>query len=274
MNRTMRLQERRMEKFCDVLGRYEAKRLSALDAAELLGMSERGFRHYRRRYEEEGLDGLFDRRLGKASARRVSVDRIEWMLEQYRTRHVGWVVNYKKIKRLMREHALQPPRRRRFVATTDSDHDDPVFPDRSRDREVDGPNQLWVADLTYIAILGGFVYLAAIMDAWSRRIVGYALGRRIDARLTLAALTTAIEHRNPPAGCVHHSDRGSQYAAQAYRALLDEHGLVGSMGRRGNPYDNAMMESFMKTLKVEGVYPMAFESADDVAEHLPRFIDS
>ena len=189
-----------------------------------------------------------------------------WRRMQAALRHRGWVVNHKKIKRLMREHALHPPRRRRFVATTDSDHDEPVFPDRSREREVDGPNQLWVADLTYIAILGGFLYLAAIMDAWSRRIVGYALGRRIDARLTLAALATAIEHRNPSAGCIHHSDRGSQYAAQAYRALLDEHGLVGSMGRRGNPYDNAMMESFMKTLKVEGVYPMAFESAEDVAE--------
>ena len=197
-----------------------------------------------------------------------------WRRMQAALRHRGWIVNHKKIKRLMREHAMHPPRRRRFVATTDSNHDEPVFPDRSREREVDGPNQLWVADLTYIAILGGFVYLAAIMDAWSRRIVGYALGRRIDARLTLAALTTAIEGRNPPPGCIHHSDRGSQYAAQAYRALLGEHGLVGSMGRRGNPYDNAMMESFMKTLKVEGVYPMAFESAEDVAEHLPRFIDS
>ena len=125
-----------------------------------------------------------------------------WRRMQAALRHRGWVVNHKKIKRLMREHALQPPRRRRFVATTDSDHDEPVFPDRSRDCEVDGPNQLWVADLTYIAILGGFVYLAAIMDAWSRRIVGYALGRRIDARLTLAALTAAIEDRirgEPPA---------------------------------------------------------------------------
>ena len=197
-----------------------------------------------------------------------------WRRMQAALRHRGWVVNHKKIKRLMREHALHPPRRRRFVATTVSDHDEPVFPDRSRDRETDGPNQLWVADLTYIAILGGFVYLAAIMDAWSRRIVGYALGRRIDVRLTLAALTAAIEGRHPPPGCVHHSDRGSQYAAQAYRALLDDHSLAGSMGRRGNPYDNAMMESFMKTLKVEGVYPMAFKSAEDVAEHLPRFIDS
>ena len=167
-----------------------------------------------------------------------------WRRMQAALRHRGWIVNHKKIKRLMREHALHPPRRRRFVATTDSDHDEPVFPDRSRECKTDGPNQLWVADLTYIAILGGFVYLAAIMDAWSRRIVGYALGRRIDARLTLAALTTAIENRNPPPGCIHHSDRGSQYAAQAYRALLSEYGLVGSMARRGNPYDNAMMEKW------------------------------
>ena len=192
-----------------------------------------------------------------------------WRRMQAALRHRGWIVNHKKIKRLMREHAMHPPHRRRFVATTDSNHDEPVFPDRSREREVDGPNQLWVADLTYIAILGGFVYLAAIMDAWSRRIVGYALGRRIDARLTLAALATAIEHRNPPAGCIHHSDRGSQYAAQAYRALLGEHSLIGSMGRRGNPYDNAMMESFMKTLKVEGVYPTMPSSRRTGRGHRP-----
>ena len=103
-----------------------------------------------------------------------------WRRMQAALRHRGWIVNHKKVKRLMREHALHPPRRRRFVATTDSDHDEPVFPDRSRDCEIDGPNQLWVADLTYIAILGGFVYLAAIMDAWSRRITGYAIGRRIE----------------------------------------------------------------------------------------------
>ena len=114
------------------------------------------------------------------------------------------------------------------------------------------------------------------MDAWSRRVVGYAHGRRIDARLTLAALATAtaIENHQPPPGCIHHSVRGSQYAAQAYPALLCEHGLVGSMARLGNPYDNAMIESFMKTLKVEGVHAMAFERAEDVACHQPRYIDS
>jgi putative transposase len=107
-------------------------------------------------------------------------------------RHRGLVVNSKKVRRLMREHDLQPKRRKRFVATTDSDHDYPVFPDLARDRIVNGPNQLWVADITYIAIATGFIYLAAILDAWSRRVIGYAISRSIDARLAAAALKAAI----------------------------------------------------------------------------------
>lgn len=196
-----------------------------------------------------------------------------WRRMQAALRHEGWVVNHKKVKRLMREHGLQPPRRRRFVATTNSDHEQPIFPDLTRELAVDGPNQLWVCDLTYIAIAVGFAYVAVILDAWSRRVVGYAIGRRIDARLTLAALDCAWARRRPPPGCIHHSDRGSQYAAQIYRARLAERGLLGSMGRRGNPYDNAMIESFMKTLKVEGVYPLAFETFEDVAEQLPAYFD-
>ena len=188
-------------------------------------------------------------------------------------RQQGFVVNHKKIRRLMRGHDLQPRVRRRFVATTDSNHDGLIFPNRAKGVVPIGPNQLWVSDITYVTLPTRFIYVAVILDAWSRMIAGYAIGRSIDARLTLAALKAAIERRQPPPGCIHHSDRGSQYAAQIYRDALQANDLIGSMGRRGNPYDNAKAESFMKTLKVEAVYPLAFESFEDVAEQLPQFIE-
>jgi putative transposase len=181
------------------------------------------------------------------------------------------VVNGKKLRRLMREHDLQPKRRRRYVVTTDRDHAGPFYVDLAKDVVPARPNQLWVADLTYVAIPGGFVYLAAaVLDAWSRKVVGYAISRSMDARIAVAALKAAIRNRNPPKGGIHHSDRGSQYASEAYCELLTAHGLTGSMSRRGNPYDNAKAESFMKTLKVEAVYLAAYEMFEDVTADLDR----
>jgi putative transposase len=159
------------------------------------------------------------------------------------------------------------------VVTTDSNHEGPIFPNLAQDLTVDGPDQLWVSDITFVAIAAGFVYLAVILDSWSRRVVGYALGRTMEARLTVAALQAAIAARRPKPGCAHHSDRGVQYASGLYREKLLEHGPTGSMGRRGNPYDNAKAESFMKTLKVEAVYRMDYETFDDVGDDLPWFIE-
>jgi putative transposase len=150
-----------------------------------------------------------------------------WRRVRAELQHRGMIVNHKKIRRLMREHDLQPRRRRRYVATTDSDHDQPIYPNRTKDLTIDGPNQLWVADITYVAIVEGFAYVAVILDAWSRRAVGYAISRSIDVRLTLAALNAAIERRRPPPGCVHHSDRGSQggfkWSSQHLDGSCDEH---------------------------------------------------
>jgi putative transposase len=186
----------------------------------------------------------------------------------------GWAVNGKRVLRMMREDNLLCLRRRKFVVTTDSNHRLPIYPNLARDLKVAGLNQLWVADLTYIRLQFEFVFLAVILDAFSRRVIGWALERTLEARLTISALKMALDTRRVPLGLVHHSDRGSQYADRGYTDLLKQNGIQISMSRRGNPYDNAKAESFMKTLKYEEVYRTEYQDLGDARRQIKRFIES
>ena len=183
------------------------------------------------------------------------------------------LINHKKVLRLMRESDLLCRVKRRWVNTTDSRHNFPRYPNLVKGLTVSHLNQVWLSDITYIRIRTGFVYLAAILDACSRRIIGYAISTRLDAPLTLEALQMAISQRRPDPGVVHHSDQGVQYASTEYVAELARHGFSISMSRRGNPYDNARMESFFKTLKQEEVYLYEYETITDVMARLPYFIE-
>jgi transposase InsO family protein len=201
-------------------------------------------------------------------------------------RHYGWrritkelrargmAVNHKRVGRLMREDNLLAIRRRPFVVTTDSQHPLEVYLNVAGQMEVTGINQLWVADITYIRLYSEFVYLAVILDRFSRRAIGWELGRNLSARLTIATLERAIETRQPRPGLVHHSDRGIQYAAQEYTDILKAHGIIPSMSRPANPWDNAACERFMRTLKEEEVNGEQYRDFDDLQAHLDEFIGS
>lgn len=186
----------------------------------------------------------------------------------------GYGVNHKRVLRLMRaDNLLCLGRKKSFVWTTDWEHGWPVYPNLAAKIQTAGSNQLWVADITYIRLLQEFVYLAVVLDAWSRRVVGWALGRTLEAELALTALTMAIAERRPHPGLVHHSDRGVQYACGAYRTLLEQHGIRGSMSRNGNPYDNAFAESFIKTLKQEEVYRNEYRDLGEAVAGIGEFIE-
>jgi putative transposase len=187
----------------------------------------------------------------------------------------GWAVNHKRVYRLMREDNLLCLRKRKFILTTDSNHPLPIYPNLARTMKLTDLNQLWVADITYIRLLMEFVYLAVILDAFSRRGVGWALGRTLEGELTLAALHMALQRRRPvPApGMVHHSDRGVQYASKDYIAVLKNHGIEISMSRRGNPFDNATCESFIKTLKYEEVYREDYRDFAEAEAGIEHFME-
>jgi putative transposase len=184
----------------------------------------------------------------------------------------GNPVNHKKVHRIMRERGLLKKPKRRWVHTTDSNHGHRIYPNLIQNLAVTGPNQAWAADITYIGIRNAFVYLAVILDLFSRRAVGYAISRNIDTALCLEALQMAIADRCPPDGIIHHSDRGVQYASHDYVEMLLKHGFRISMSRKGNPYDNATAESFIKTLKNEEVYLWEYRTLEDVQIRLPFFI--
>jgi putative transposase len=188
-------------------------------------------------------------------------------------RRDGWAVNHKRVLRVMREESLLCQLKRRFVATTDSRHTYASYPHLLAGLVLDRLDQAWVADLTYIRLPTTFVYLAAILDAYSRRCVGWALSRWIDTDLTLAALAMALAQRQPAPGLIHHSDRGVQYTSGEYIARLEGVGARISMAARGNPYENAKAESFFKTLKYEEVYLKGYRNLEDALVNLEAFIE-
>jgi putative transposase len=185
----------------------------------------------------------------------------------------GWRVNHKRVLRLMRVDNLLCLRRRKFILTTDSKHGLPIYSNLAKDMMLTGINQLWVADITYIRLAMEFVYLAVILDAFSRSCVGWALQRSLEAALVLEALHMALRRRRPQRGLVHHSDRGVQYASRDYTQVLEQHGIRISMSRRGNVYDNSLAESFIKTLKYEEVYRTEYRNLEEAKALMQQFLE-
>lgn len=235
----------------------------------LNGVSRAGF--YRWNERPDKVDADIDLR---DEIQRIA---LEWPCYGWRRitaelRRRGWQANHKRVKRLMREDNLLVLRRRKFLLTTDSNHPHSVFPNVAAEMELTGINQLWVADITYIRLELEFVYLAVILDAFSRRVVGWALDRTLEAALVVTALRRALADRQPLPGLVHHSDRGVQYACSDYTGMLTAHGITISMSRKGNPYDNAACESFMKTLKYEEVYRQEYRDLAEARAAISHFL--
>ena len=246
------------------------QRLAVEHLCALAGVSRRSFY----RFDPEAKSADRDLEL------RDAIQRIALEMPSYgrpritaELRRRGWIVNAKRVHRLLREDNLLCLRRGKFNVTTDSRHGFPLYPNLAGEMELSDVNQLWIADITYIRLAAEFIYLAVVLDAFSRRVIGWALDRTLEAKLTVAALQMALSRRRAQPGLVHHSDRGVQYACHEYTGLLRGHGVQISMSRKGNPYDNAACESFMKTLKYEEVYRQEYRDLPDAIRSLRRFIE-
>jgi transposase InsO family protein len=243
-----------------------------------LKVSPSGFYDWARRQIHPCARALENQSLAQAidqiharSRQTYGAPRIEQALRQ-QGRHHG----RNRVARLMKAKGLCGRQKGRYrVQTTDSNHDEPIAPNRlAAAPKATAPNQLWVADITYIETKEGWLYLAAILDLYSRKIVGWAMSERIDTGLVLKALAMALLHRHPPADLLFHSDRGVQYASGDYRQALGDAGLIASMSRRGNCYDNATMESFWATLKLELVYRRAFDTRAQARTQIFDYIET
>jgi putative transposase len=210
------------------------------------------------------------REIHEKSRRRYGSPRVHWELREERQRRIG----RKRVARLMRAAGLRGRRRRKFCRTTDSDHGLPVAANLlNREFTTSQPNQVWVGDVTALWTLDGWLFLAVLLDLFSRRVVGYALSRRNDTQLALAALMSALRHRTGLAGLVHHTDQGSPYASGDYRAVLRKHGIICSMSRRGDCWDNAVAEAFFSTLKSDLEFEVLLQTATATATCLSGYID-
>ena len=210
---------------------------------------------------------------GKIEQLRVEFPRTGYRMLLQHLKRQGIIIGETKLRRIIKKFDLQFKHKKKFIATTDSNHDCLVHPNLIQGMTIDNINQVWTADITYIRIANGFIYLAVILDLYSRKIIGHAISKKIDGMLAIDALNMAITRRNPPREVIHHSDRGVQYLCDAYVKILNHKGFHISCSRKGNPYDNAWTESLMKTIKYDEIYMGHYETYLDVVENLPYFIE-
>ncbi len=239
---------------------------------QLAEVSRAGFYRYLQQVSPKQADLLLRARLQELA---VAHHRLRgYRMLTALLRREGHVVNHKRVLRLMREDNLLSLQRIKYVFTTDSRHTLPVYPNLARHMTLTGLNQLWVADITFIRLRNEFVYLAVVLDAYSRRVIGWELGRSLEAELAIRALQMALRERNWKAEqLIHHSDRGVQYASSDYTGILEQAGIQISMSRRGNPYDNARAERFMRTLKEEEVQGTDYLDLEDIRSRMGEFLE-